>query len=118
MPLHPRRVGRYLPGLRPAPSREARPAVIAAPVAELPATAQGRLRGEPVTAFSAAETAGHIANRALADRPLRLRTLPCACGGEITADVTDPTPEVQRHNQTLLHRLWWSRLEREAWDEE
>jgi len=69
-------------------------------------------------AFSAAETAGHIANRALADRPLRLRTLPCACGGEITADVTDPVSEVQRHNRTLAHRLWWARIERKDWGRE
>jgi hypothetical protein len=64
-----------------------------------------------MSAFSAAETAGHIANRTLTDRPLRLRTRPCACGGEITADVVDPGPEVRRHNETYAHRLWWLRQE-------
>jgi hypothetical protein len=37
----------------------------------------------------------------------------CVCGGEITADVRDPGPEVLRHNRTPWHRGWWRRLERE-----
>jgi hypothetical protein len=71
-----------------------------------------------VTAWSGPELAGHVANAMTTDRPLRLRTLPCACGGEITADLHDPTPQVQRHNRTLQHRAWWARLERQDWDQE
>ena len=70
-----------------------------------------------MTAWSGPELVGQVANRAMTDRPLRVRTVPCACGGEITADVTDPGPEVKRHNETLRHRVWWIRIEQaeEGW---
>ena len=71
-----------------------------------------------MTAFSAAEMSGHIESRGPVDTPLQLRTVECACGVTITADVRDPGPEVRRHNATAWHQGWWNRLEREAWDEE
>lgn len=64
-----------------------------------------------MSTWSESERAGRIAGATLTDRPLRLRSVDCACGGEITADVADPGPEVLRHNRTLQHRLWWMRQE-------
>ena len=31
---------------------------------------------------------------------------PCACGGVITADRTDPSAAVALHNRTWAHRRW------------
>ena len=67
-----------------------------------------------MTAWSAPEQAGHVANAMLADRPLRIVTRPCACGGEITADAADPGEQIRRHNRTLAHLRWWHRQDRET----
>ena len=64
-----------------------------------------------MTTWSEAEQAGRIAGATLTDKKLRLRTVPCACGGEITADAADPGPEVRRHNHTVNHRIWWIKNE-------
>ena len=60
-----------------------------------------------MSTWSEPEQAGRIAGATLTDRPLRLRTVPCACGGEITADAANPADEVRRHNRTVAHRIWW-----------
>ena len=66
--------------------------------------------------FSHAELAGRIAGAVLTDRPLRLVTRPCACGGEITADAADPGEMVRRHNETRAHLVWaWKAGLEEEW---
>lgn len=32
--------------------------------------------------------------------------MPCACGGQVTADDVNPYQGVAAHNRTLAHRLW------------
>ena len=64
-----------------------------------------------MSTWSEPERAGRIAGATLTDRPLRIRTVQCACGGEITADAADPGPEIVRHNRTRQHVLWWIRAE-------
>lgn len=58
--------------------------------------------------FSKPEMIGRVAGPWLTDKPLRLVTKPCVCGGEITADRTDPADAVRRHNQTVQHLRWWA----------
>lgn len=38
----------------------------------------------------------------------RLETLPCACGGEVTADPERPAPGVAAHQFTGRHKGWRS----------
>jgi len=71
-----------------------------------------------MSTWSEAERAGRIAGATLTDRPLRLRTYRCACGGEIVADVADPSPQVARHNETVGHLRWaWRNGLEEEWRE-
>ena len=37
---------------------------------------------------------------------LRTRTLPCACGGTVTADPAEPTRGVQLHQREAVHKQW------------
>ncbi len=62
-----------------------------------------------MTAWSRPEMTGRIAGAWLTDKPLRLRTIPCACGGEITADRDDPGEAVRRHNATAQHLRYCAR---------
>lgn len=39
-----------------------------------------------------------------------LRTVPCACGGYVTAAPEKPYHDVLRHNRTVEHRAWWTRV--------
>ena len=39
----------------------------------------------------------------------RLRTLPCACGGFVTADPENPAKGVQRHQLRPEHAAWADR---------
>ena len=41
---------------------------------------------------------------------LRSRTLPCACGGTVTADPDDPAQGVQLHQREAIHRLYRARF--------
>ena len=41
---------------------------------------------------------------------IRIRTLPCACGGSVTADPTEPTHGVQVHQREAVHRLYRQRM--------
>lgn len=34
------------------------------------------------------------------------RVVPCACGGRVRADRTNPAAGVAAHNRTKLHRAW------------
>lgn len=36
----------------------------------------------------------------------RLQTLPCACGGRVTADPAAPAKGVAQHNSTGRHKAW------------
>jgi len=38
------------------------------------------------------------------------RTVPCACGGTVTAEPADPFPGVSAHNAGPEHRAWRRRL--------
>jgi hypothetical protein len=42
------------------------------------------------------------------------RTLPCACGGTITADPADAGPAVLRHNRSRRHAAWRELLAAQA----
>ena len=44
-------------------------------------------------------------------------TRPCACGGYLTAHPGHSFHAVERHNGTIEHRSWWSRV-RIAWQGE
>jgi len=46
-----------------------------------------------------------------------IRTVPCACGGYITADRRHPFLQVARHNRTVEHQSWWA-LARIDWQGE
>lgn len=71
-----------------------------------------------MTAFSPAELLGRIPGLPIsADKARHLRTLPCACGGTITADPRDPRREVIQHNESAWHCDWWTRAERKDWEE-
>jgi hypothetical protein len=39
-----------------------------------------------------------------------LRSLPCVCGGFITADPDCPAIAVNVHTQTVIHQLWRGRV--------
>ena len=41
---------------------------------------------------------------------LRTRTLPCACGGTVTANPDDPALGVQLHQREATHRLYRARF--------
>lgn len=41
-----------------------------------------------------------------------VRTLPCACGGSVTADIECPAAGIREHQATSMHREWrlWGEL--------
>lgn len=38
------------------------------------------------------------------------RTLPCLCGGSVTADIECPAGGMREHQATALHRAWRARV--------
>ena len=63
-----------------------------------------------MTAFNLAELSGHVPGLPIADTSVRLRSVECVCGTEITADADHPGPAVRRHNLTPAHLRWWARV--------
>jgi hypothetical protein len=41
---------------------------------------------------------------------IRSRTLPCACGGTVTADPSEPAQGVQLHQREAIHRMYRARF--------